>query len=95
MKRITTIATALVLTAASAAAIAQDRSAPTQARLTMAQALVIAEVMGDGRCTYARYDTSGAQPYYEMEVSHPTEGRLHLHIAAEGGRIIAADRLGA
>lgn len=63
-----------------------------QAQLTMAQAVVIAESMGNGRATRARLDERGATPTYRITVQAQGEAPLQLQVAARGGRIVASER---
>jgi len=77
-------------------AFAQGRSmaidAPTHAQLTMAQAVVIAESMGNGRATRARLDDRSAKPVYRVTVNSPGEAPLRIDVAAADGRIVASER---
>lgn len=63
-----------------------------QAQLTMAQAVVIAESMGNGRAVRARLDDRSALPVYKVTVKSPGEAPLKLEVAARGGRIVASER---
>lgn len=64
-----------------------------QATLTMAQAVTIAETMGNGRATKAKIDDDHAAPRsYKVTVVAPGEAPLKLKIAAAGGRILASER---
>jgi uncharacterized membrane protein YkoI len=62
------------------------------AQLTMAQAVVIAESMGNGRATRAHLEASAAQPVYKVTVVSPGEAPLKLQVAARDGRIVASQR---
>lgn len=64
----------------------------TQAQLTMAQAVTIAETMGNGRATRARFERDAARPVYKVTVTAPGEAALKLRIAAAGGQIVASER---
>ena len=64
----------------------------TQAQLTMAQAVTIAETMGNGRATRARFEREAPQPVYKVKVTTPGEAPLKLKIAAAGGQIVASER---
>ena len=66
--------------------------APTHAQLTMAQAVVIAESMGNGRATRARLDDGAAKPVYRVTVKSPGEVPLRIDVAAADGRIVASER---
>lgn len=63
-----------------------------QATLTMAQAVTIAETMGNGRAIKAKIDGEAAQRSYKVTVVGPGEAPLKLKIAAEGGRVLASER---
>lgn len=63
-----------------------------QAQLTMAQAVVIAESMGNGRAVRARLDDRSALPVYKVTVQSRGEAPLKLEVAARGGRIVASER---
>ncbi|NKE67864.1 PepSY domain-containing protein [Ramlibacter sp. RBP-2] len=63
-----------------------------QAQLTMAQAVVIAESMGNGRAVRARLDDRSALPVYKVTVKSRGEAPLKLEVAARGGRIVASER---
>ena len=63
-----------------------------QAQLTMAQAVVIAESMGNGRAVRARLDGRAALPVYKITVQSRGEAPLKLEVAARGGRIVASER---
>jgi uncharacterized membrane protein YkoI len=64
-----------------------------QATLTMAQAVTIAETVGNGRATHARFDGAAAQPFYRVRVVAPSAAALNLKIAAAGGRILSSERV--
>jgi len=82
--------------AAAPVAFAQERNlridAPTHAQLTMAQAVVIAESMGNGRASRARLDEHARQPVYRITVNAPGEAALRIDVAAADGRIVASER---
>lgn len=84
-------AAALLLPTASAQT-PDARADASQATLTRAQAVTIAEVMGNGRATRVRYDGGAEQPVYKVTVVAPGEAPLKLDIAAAGGRIVASER---
>ena len=87
--------TAITL-AAAPAAFAQGRrmttDAPAQADLTMAQAVVIAESMGNGRASRARLEQRGSKPVYRIKVHSAGEAPLTIDVAAADGRIVASER---
>lgn len=86
---------AAVAVLSAPAAFAQARTLSIDApevKLTMAQAVVIAEWMGQGRATRVRLDDRAAQPVYRVTVKSPGEAPLKLHIAATDGRIVASER---
>lgn len=94
-----TLVSSLVLAAAALAlpsAFAQGRSmtidAPTHAELTMAQAVVIAESMGNGRATRVKREDRGSQPVYRVTVKSQGEAPLRIDVAAADGRIVASER---
>ena len=95
MNRLTLIVPAVLAAALSLPALAQVQpmviDAP-QAQLTMAQAVVIAESMGNGRATRARLDDRSAVPVYRVTVQAKGEAPLKLQVAAQGGRIVASER---
>lgn len=65
-----------------------------QAELTMAQAVVIAESMGNGRATGVRLDRRDAQPVYRVTVQPKGEAALKIYVASANGRIVASERKG-
>ncbi|HEX6362996.1 MAG TPA: hypothetical protein VFZ93_08570 [Albitalea sp.] len=75
--------------AQQAASLAID--AP-HAQLTMAQAVVIAESMGNGRATRARLEERASQPVYNITVESDGKAALKLEVAARDGRIVASQR---
>ncbi len=91
---------ALVLPAAFAAALSLPAAAQLQplqidapqAQLTMAQAVVIAESMGNGQAVRARLDSRSAMPVYKVTVRSRGEAPLKLQVAAHGGKIVASER---
>lgn len=95
MNRLTLILSGVVVSALSLPVLAQVKpliiDAP-QAQLTMAQAVVIAESMGNGRATRARLDERSAMPVYKVTVQSRGEAPLKLQVAAQGGRIVASER---
>ena len=95
MNRLTLLLSGVVVTALSLPVLAQVKpliiDAP-QAQLTMAQAVVIAESMGNGRATRARLDERSAMPVYKVTVQSRGEAPLKLQVAAQGGRIVASER---
>jgi uncharacterized membrane protein YkoI len=66
--------------------------APTHVELTMAQAVVIAESMGNGRATRVKREERGAKPVYRVTVKSPGETPLRIDVAAADGRIVASER---
>lgn len=95
MNRLTLLLSGVVVSALSLPVLAQVKpliiDAP-QAQLTMAQAVVIAESMGNGRATRARLDERSAMPVYKVTVQSRGEAPLKLQVAAQGGRIVASER---
>lgn len=95
MNRLALVVPAMAAAALSLSALAQVKpleiDAP-QAQLTMAQAVVIAESMGNGRAVRARLDDRSALPVYKVTVRSPGEAPLKLEVAARGGRIVASER---
>lgn len=97
MNRLSLVIPAVAVAAAalslSAAAQVQplEIEAP-QAQLTMAQAVVIAESMGNGRAVRARLDERSAPSVYKVTVLPRGEAPLKLEVAARGGRIVASER---
>ena len=95
MIRRTLVLPGLVAAALSLPALAEVQpltiDAP-QAQLTMAQAVVIAESMGNGRAVRARLDERAATPVYRITVQSANEAPLKLQVAAQGGRIVASER---
>lgn len=93
---------ALVLPAAFAAALSLPAAAQVQplqidapqAQLTMAQAVVIAESMGNGQAVRARLDARSSLPVYKVTVRSRGEAPLKLQVAAHGGKIVASERKG-
>lgn len=91
---------ALFLPAAAAVALSLPAAAQVQAleidapqaQLTMAQAVVIAESMGNGRALRARLDARSSLPVYKVTVQARGEAPLKLQVAAQGGRIVASER---
>jgi len=77
-------------------ALAQGKSlridVPFHAQPTMAQAVVIAESLGNGRATRAHLEENVAQPVYRITVKAPREAPLRIDVAAADGRIIATER---
>lgn len=63
-----------------------------QAQLNMAQAVVIAEYMGNGRASRARLEMRSAQPVYSVTVHSPGEAPLKIQVAARDGTIVASER---
>lgn len=98
MKRLTFVTAAAVAALVSLPALAQvqplDVAAPPQAQLTMAQAIVIAEYMGQGKAIRARLDERAVVPVYTVTVKSRTEAPLKLQVATQGGRIVASERKG-
>lgn len=88
------IAAAALVTAPFA--LAQGRQmtidTPGRADLTMAQAVVIAESMANGRATRAQLDSRDAKPVYRVTVQPKGEARLKIDVAATDGRIVASER---
>lgn len=66
--------------------------APAHADLTMAQAVVIAESMGNGRASRARLEHRDAKPVYRIKVHAAGEAPLTIDVAAADGRIVASER---
>ena len=97
MKRLTFVTAAAVAALVSLPALAQvqplDIAAP-QAQLTMAQAIVIAETMGQGQAIRARLDERATVPVYTVTVKSRSEAPLKLQVATRGGRIVASERQG-
>lgn len=95
MNRLAFIFPAAVAAALSIPAAAQAQppqiEAP-QAQLTMAQAVVIAESMGNGPAVHARLDSRSAMPVYKVTVQPRDEAPLKLKVAAHGGKIVASER---
>lgn len=95
MNRLTLLVPTALAVAFSFPAFAQVQplviDAP-QAQLTMAQAVVIAESMGNGRATRARLDERAPTPVYRVTVQARGEAPLQLQVAARGGRIVASER---
>lgn len=95
MTRLALIAPAVLAATLSLPALAELQplviDAP-QAQLTMAQAVVIAESMGNGRATRARLDERAATPVYRVTVQAQGEAPLLLQVATQGGRIVASER---
>lgn len=95
MKRLTLVLPLAFAAALSLPALAQVKplviDAP-HAQLNMAQAIVIAESMGNGRATRARLDERAAQPVYRVTVKSPGEAPLRIHVAARDGTIVASER---
>lgn len=90
--------TVLVLSAMVAApgAFAQGRSltidAPTHAQLTMAQAVVVAESLVQGRATAVRMEQHDGRAVYRVQVKAPGEAPLTIDVAHADGRIVATER---
>ena len=95
MQRFTVLCAAALAAALSLPALADVQplviDAP-QAQLTMAQAVVIAESMGNGRATRARLDERAATPVYRITVQAQGQDPLQLQVATRGGRIVASER---
>ena len=76
--------------------LAQEKSlsidVPTHAPPTMAQAVVIAESMGNGRATRAHLEENVAQPLYRITVKAVGEAPLRIDVAAADGHIVASER---
>jgi uncharacterized membrane protein YkoI len=66
--------------------------APTHADLTMAQAVVIAESMGNGRATGARLEGRDAGKVYRVTVQAAGKAPQKIDVAAADGRIVASER---
>lgn len=98
MSRSTVLFSTVLVSALFAApsAFAQGRSlsidAPTRAQLTLAQAVVIAESLGNGRATFAYLQEHAVQPVYRIMVKAPSEAPLRIDVAAADGRIVASER---
>ncbi len=98
MNRNTILVSALAAAALVAvpAAFAQGRNmtidAPTHVELTMAQAVVIAESMGNGRATRVKLESRDAKPVYRVTVRSKGEAPLKIDVAAADGRIVASER---
>jgi uncharacterized membrane protein YkoI len=95
MKRLTLATAAAAAALVSLAALAQVPSAPPapeQARLTLAQAVVIAETMGQGRALKAKLDERDDQPVYKVTVKDSLKEPLEVTLAAYGGAIVASER---
>jgi len=96
MNRLALVLPAVFAAALSLSAVAQvtplEIDAP-QAQLTMAQAVVIAESMGNGRAVRAWLDDRSALPVYKVTVQSRGEAPLKLEVAARGGRIVASERV--
>jgi uncharacterized membrane protein YkoI len=97
MNRISILAPIVVgaaaLAGASIAAPASgDVAEVPQARLTMMQAVTIAEEMGNGRVTRVKLDDDDAMPVYKLTVVAPGEAAQKFKIAAAGGRILSRER---
>lgn len=65
---------------------------PSRADLTMAQAVVIAESMANGRATQVQLDSRDTNPVYRVTVQPKGEARLKIDVAATEGRIVASER---
>ena len=95
MNRIRMSAAAALAAALAFPAFAQGRTPaaePAQPKLTMAQAVVIAEFMGQGRATRARLDRRAGLPVYKVTVHAPGEAPLKMQLSASDGSIVAAER---
>jgi uncharacterized membrane protein YkoI len=86
------LAAALLAGQAALAAPASMVIDAPHAQLTMAQAVVIAESMGNGRATRARLAEGASQPVYKVTVQPTGEAALELQVAATDGRIVAGTR---
>lgn len=90
----------LVLSAALASAVSLPALAQVkpvtidapQVQLTMAQAVVIAEWMGQGKAVRASLDDRSATPVYKITVQPKGEAALKLQVAAHDGQIVASER---
>lgn len=78
------------------AAFAEGRrmtiAAPTHAELTMAQAVVIAESMADGRATRVHREGDGARPVFRVTVQGRQQGPQKIDVAMADGQIVASER---
>ena len=96
MKHLSLVLSGVVASALAVPVFAQVKpvtiDAP-QAQLTMAQAVVIAEWMGNGQAVRARLDDRSATPVYRITVQPKGEAALKLQVAAHGGRIVASERV--
>lgn len=99
MKRTTFLHSTVAAAACLAAlpALADDRHADVDAaaapgQVTMAQAVVIAESMGNGRATHAQFRRLDAGPVYRVRVQAQGEVPLKIDVAATDGRIVASQR---
>ncbi len=89
----------IVLGAAAAGLIAQSvfAQAPAagadvpQAELTLAQAVTIAEAIGNGRVTRVKLDDDDV-PAWKLTVVAPGEAAQTFRIATQGGRILKRER---
>lgn len=93
MNRLVLAIPAVALSLAAMAEVQPLEIQAPQAQLTMAQAVVIAESMGNGRAVRARLDDRSALPVYKVTVKSRGEAPLKLEVAARGGRIVASERL--
>ena len=95
MNRIRMSAAAALAATLALPAFAQAGSpapASPEPKLTMAQAVVIAEFMGQGRATRARLDRRAGLPVYKVTVHAPGEAPLKMQLSASDGSIVAAER---
>ncbi len=96
MNRLTLATAAAVAALLSFSTLAQAQPpapAPQQKpRLTMAQAVVIAEFMGQGRALRARLDERASVPVYEVTLKDGEKQPLKVTLAAYGGEVVASER---
>ena len=61
-----------------------------QARLTMAQAVTIAEVRLEGRVVEARLDDTSAPAAFKFKLVNAANQHQHARVAAYGGQLLAS-----
>lgn len=77
------------------AAVAQNAAAPAdtaQPRLTMAQAVVIAEYTVKGQVVKAKLDRDDDAMVYKLTVATADRDTVRVRIAGENGKVLSTER---
>ena len=66
--------------------------APSQAQLTMAQAVIIAEAKLNGRVVKAKLAREDAANVYNLKLATAGNEMFHVRIAAAGGNVLSSQK---